>query len=691
MQKPTTNRWRGVIRTLVIWAVEVVALFIMAWLMPSVTLVDLRVAVVFIAAVGILNALLWPLLSRVTLRFIVYTLGLFSLLLNGLIFWLAAQFVDGIQFDSFWSALWLAIGVSVISTIFSALLTIDDDSSYFRNVLQRQARRHTRHETLRSYPMVVFLEIDGCCEKLFRRAIDTGNMPNMKRWLESGSHRIVPWETDLSCQTGGCQAGILHGNNNNMPAFRWVEKEQNNKIMTSTGPWDAPVIEQRISNGQGLLAAHGRSRSNLFTGDAEDATLTYSHLTNLGKLYTPAYYIFFSNPYNFIRCLVLVVAEMLRERRERRWAVRENVQPRLDHHRRGLYPLVRAITTVVLQEMTIYTLIGDVFLGQADAIYATFVGYDEVAHHSGIEDPGALQTLTRLDRGFARVERAAQDADRPVQLVVLSDHGQSKGATFLQRYGLTLEQHIRSLLPADVKVHAQLETNEGWTAVSAVMTDAIQDDNVVSKVVQSATQKYTQDGQVIVGPEYERRQDEQTGEVVKPEDAQIIVLASGNLGLVYFTDWQERVSYEHLQQVFPNLIAGLVNHPGIGFIMVHSAEQGAMVIGAKGVYYLEGDRIEGENPLAGFHPRTAHHLRRTDSFEHVPDILVNSFYDATLDEGCAFEELIGFHGGVGGTQSHPFLFVPAEWPLPEDEIVGAENVYHYFKSQLTRLKGEAVS
>jgi hypothetical protein len=55
--------------------------------------------------------------------------------------------------------------------------------------------------------------------------------------------------------------------------------------------------------------------------------------------------------------------------------------------------------------------------------------------------------------------------------------------------------------------------------------------------------------------------------------------------------------------------------------------------------------------------------------------MVGSFYDPELDEGCAFEELISFHGGIGGTQTRPFILHPVELPLPEDEIVGAESVH----------------
>jgi hypothetical protein len=91
--------------------------------------------------------------------------------------------------------------------------------------------------------------------------------------------------------------------------------------------------------------------------------------------------------------------------------------------------------------------------------------------------------------------------------------------------------------------------------------------------------------------------------------------------------------------------------------------------------HLDDDRVEGEDPLAPFSPTAADHLRRTDGFAHVADIMVGSFYDPMIDEGCAFEELISFHGGLGGPQTRAFLLAPPALPLPEGPIIGAAAVH----------------
>ncbi len=104
------------------------------------------------------------------------------------------------------------------------------------------------------------------------------------------------------------------------------------------------------------------------------------------------------------------------------------------------------------------------------------------------------------------------------------------------------------------------------------------------------------------------------------------------------------------------------------------------MLGTEGARYLDGDRVEGEDPLAPFSPTAPRHLARADGFEHVADIMVGSFFDPELDEACAFEELISFHGGLGGPQTRPFILHPEGLPVPEEPIIGAAAVHGLLRS-----------
>jgi len=247
---------------------------------------------------------------------------------------------------------------------------------------------------------------------------------------------------------------------------------------------------------------------------------------------------------------------------------------------------------------------------------------------------------------------------------------------------MTLEDLIQKLTK-EYRVEGGSDVHEDWKDVNVFLTQAIQNHSkAVIRPLGRVLKNNTVDGQVELGP---RAKPDEGTDGEDRDAAQIVVLASGNLGLIYSTVLDKQATIEGMEELYPGLLSNLVQHEGIGFAMMRSKEQGAVVIGDKGRYYLANDRVEGENPLIAFGPNTADHLRRTDSFPDAPDILINSFYDSETNEVAAYEELIGSHGGLGGYQTQPFVLFPAEWELEDNELVGAAAVYRQFKIWLGQL------
>jgi hypothetical protein len=292
-------------------------------------------------------------------------------------------------------------------------------------------------------------------------------------------------------------------------------------------------------------------------------------------------------------------------------------------------------------------------------IYATFSSYDEVAHHSGLERADTLEALRRLDQRIGRIERASRQAARPYHVVVLSDHGQTQGATFKQRNGYTLEQLVeRSMGGASVAGIAGGDEQNAMAGLA--MAEAT-----------GGGAKAAKKPKGTVG------------------DRDAVVLASGNLGLIYLMSEKRRLTLEEIEQRHPELIPALVGHPHVGFVMVRSAARGGVALGSDGANYLDEGRVEGSDPLAAFPANAAAHLKRTDGFEHVADIMVNSFYDPDMDEGCAFEELISFHGGLGGSQTRAFMLYPDDLADPGQPIIGAASVNGVLRGWRAELAGSA--
>ena len=299
-------------------------------------------------------------------------------------------------------------------------------------------------------------------------------------------------------------------------------------------------------------------------------------------------------------------------------------------HRGGRYPFLRAALCVVVRDLIAFGVLTDMMRGRP-AVYATFSSYDEVAHHSGLERADTLDALRKLDKQFGRIEKAARYAPRPYKLVVLSDHGQTQGMTFKQRNGYGLDELVqRSLSRGDVRG----------------MSGGDEHDTAVGQAINEATGR--------AGDHEERGTERRARRCAGlrqsrprlPHGGETQAQRRGDPGAPPQSDRSAHRSPPHRIPADALVRARrdrrrLWRHP-----------------------YLATGRIEGQDPLEPFSANAAAHLRRTDGFEHVADIMINSFYDPDLEQGCAFEELISFHGGLGGPQTRPFILYPVELPVP---------------------------
>jgi uncharacterized membrane protein YvlD (DUF360 family) len=653
-------------RIAVLAASQAVTLLVLATFLDGLKIDSFWTALAMVVVLAALNTIVWPFVIRISLPLVLWTVGLFTFVLNALFVSAAASIVGGIEISSFWTAMLIALATTSVNIAVGTVLHVDGDFVWRSKVVRRVVNRHEPVEPT-DVPGVLFIQIDGLGHDVLEDAMKSGHAPFLARLVDSGTHRLHPWECDLSSQTGAMQAGILLGDNHNMPAFRWYEKETG-RVMVTNRPADAAEIESRQSSGAGLLIDGGASRANVFTGDAEDTLFTFSSVTDKSVKHDRFLYVV-SSPSTLFRIIALAVVDIVREKQAYRRARRAGVRPL--GHRGGVYPLLRAATTVVLAEITWSILVADIARGVPSA-YVDLVGYDEVAHHSGIRAPDALDTLRRTDDQLERLLTTLPQAPRPYYVAVLADHGQTQGATFEQRYDETLDGVVRRLASGDVT--APVLAEEGWNNVNGLLTGAAADESTLGKAVKRATRNSTSDGEVVMGPETER--------TVTIGEEEIIVLASGNLGLVSFADLPERATRQQIENTHPGLIDGLRRHPGVGLILVRDEIDGDLVLGPKGIRHLDDDRVDGTDPLAVFGPHAADHLRRTSSFDNCPDLLINSFYDPEADEGAAFEELIGFHGGMGGQQSYPFVLAPAGLTQPTEPLVGARSIHELFKSWL---------
>ncbi|MGX5186627.1 alkaline phosphatase family protein [Streptomyces avermitilis] len=685
------GRWRsvlsGVWRSIAVWAVSTVTMLVLAGLLPDFQLQSdngdsaTRIAITAAAGAGVfglLSSLFWPLLVRLLLLVPAFVIGLLVFFLNGSLLLIALRINPSGRGEAApETAVVVAAVMSAVASATGGALAVRDDDAYRRRLYRLADRRRRRGEGQAgpSTPGTVFLQLDGVGHDVLAEATAKGLMPTVAAWLglptagtRSGrgpTHVLTPWRTDWSSQTGASQLGILHGSNHDIPAFRWYEKDTH-EVMVCNRPSSAAELQRRAverTGDGGLLTVDGASRGNLFSGGADQLALVLSIAARRGRKNRSraGYFAYFCDPANAVRTAMSLVAEVGREMGQSTLARVRKQRPRVK--RGGLYPFIRAFATVVERDVVVAAVIGDMLAGR-NAVYADLVGYDEVAHHSGPRSRDTAKVLERLDRSLALIAKVAEHAPRPYRVVVLSDHGQSPGETFQTRYGLSLGNLVRAGCGLPVPRRAR-RTHSGAEARAAVRAAL-------------------------------RRPVEEGGEEHRPSHrrSEPVVLASGNLGLVSFPDVPHRMSKEEIDRRHPALLSTLANHPGIGFVLVRSDEHGGLVLGAHGAE-IPVDALDDEHPgpLADFGPGAADAVRRTHSFPHTADIMVNSWYDPAEGEVLAFEEQIGSHGGLGGAQGRPFLLSPVAFSAPVDdgtELVGAEHLHRVFRRWLRECDGPQV-
>ena len=676
--RPSTgSRIRRLTATMI---VSVLSFGIAVYLTPGVDLTPgaglFSTALLAAIVLGILNILVRPVFIAAFAGISVIAVTIATLVFQVVSFLILPRFVDSLVISGWFAALVASFIYAIADTIFVSIFSISSDDSYFAILVQQlSARGADVHRT--DAPGIVVIQIDGLARPILTRQIQAGRAPNLSRWVRSGRYRLDGWEALLPPTTPASQAGLLHGNNDGIPAFRWYEKETG-RTMVANHPKDAVVIEGRISNGEGLLSNDGASVGNLFSGDAARSYITMATIKDksqgLGK--STSFYSFFASPYNYLGTITRFCAEIFKEYYQSTKQVRGGVDP---HMHRGMpYPFARAATNVALRDLSTSLVMEEMYRG-TPIIYVDYTDYDEIAHHSGPERGESLDALDGVDGAIATLEKAAGAAPRPYRFIVLSDHGQTLGATFRQRYGKTLGDVVKGLMGSDTKVAENASRVEEWGQTNAFLSELTQTKGVSGGLARTALRSQTTDGVVELGPSgAEDDSSEHPDRKATEARPDLIAMASGNLGLIYFPRMAGRVTLEQLAATYPGLIDSLAAHPGVGALLIRSETHGAVVIGRSGINFLDEDRIEGDDPVAQYGGRSREALIRLDTMDHTPDLSVISLFDKDFEEVAAFEELIGSHGGLGGIQTMPFLLHPAEWDLDED-LVGAPAVHRQIR------------
>jgi uncharacterized membrane protein YvlD (DUF360 family) len=378
---------KSIVRFFVVWFVDVLTLSLTIRIIPAFSYIETPDATPLFTAtaaafiLGVVNFVIRPIVLLLAVPLgglFVFLLGLF---VNAVALMITANLLPSFYIDGWVWAFWGSLIFSAINIIITNILTINDENSFYQHLVDRLAKR-------RMYPLedatgrgLVMLEIDGLSFHHMKKANADGWMPNVKQIIDEDGYSLSLVDCGLPSQTSACQSGIMFGDNYDIPAFRWFDKDRN-KLMVSSR--DAKEINERFAKGNGLMRS-GTSINNMMNGDAKNSMLTLADLRpgspEEKKQRARDIYLLMLDPYFFIRTIILflwdVVVELFQGIRQRI----KNEQPRLNRLHKA-YPVLRAATTVFMRDIAASLAKMEIIRG-SPSIYITWPGYDEVAHHSG--------------------------------------------------------------------------------------------------------------------------------------------------------------------------------------------------------------------------------------------------------------------------------------------------------------------
>lgn len=523
----------------------------------------------------------------------------------------------------------------------------------------------------------VVVQMDGLSHQDLLQAMDQGYAPYLKKLLATGEFRLAPYRCGLPSTTPAAQAGILFGDNFDVPAFRWYEKDTRSVIVPKT-PGPVQALQERLSQGRPGILEGGSSYVNMMDGGASFSLFTLGAL-NKRRLFAGVrglglLGLILLSPWRALRILTLSVWEYLAQMVEGTLA-RLGHQPRVSDS--VLFPFVRIVSNVLFRELQTFAVIVDLYRG-VPAVYTNYYGYDEIAHRYGPDSRPAYRALRGIDRQIKQIDRMCRYSSRlRYDLYVLSDHGQTPTIPFRQIHGCTLGQYIAR--------HNSKEIDEPINGAGFSQRQAeylIDELEALEKQGAKPPAALARRARHLL--ERQMPLEEDQGERVSKEE-EIEVLNSGSLAHVYVNRSTRQLTWREIERLHPGLVEALVNQEGVGLVVTR-AEDGVYVLSKEGKAPLDG-RGGANDLLSRFEePAVAEaQLRYLASFPHSGDLIVFGAYRDGQVVG--FEEQVGSHGGLGGPQCYPFILYSSRYQINTEEMINAKELYpHFMKTYHNRTE-----
>jgi hypothetical protein len=461
---------------------------------------------------------------------------------------------------------------------------------------------------------LVIVHVDGLGADSLEQALREGDMPFTKSLMDSEGYELHRYRCGIPSTTPFVQAGILYGDNSEIPSFRWWDREQRLLVQFGAGSTFKKVANKYFQGCHPLTQGGAAIAVCYPAGAAETFGIAYQDRRYSGqeqgsrsawRVVLP----YLANPLNIADLLwhgadsiAQIALALGRDRLTGRisattYAVSDALEEIFVHH------VTRHAVTRAMRE-------------GYSPIYAGFYAFDETGHAFGPDDSYALRILRHVDNTIKKIARARKNR---YELVVLSDHGQ-----------------IDTLPFSRISDKAFGELVAGWL------------------------------------PGY--RVQEMKGKAFGPDENQAIgrvnLTNSGGLSHLYFADRAKRFTYSDLTAQFPDLAQKIAAIDGVALVMARDGEADVFLAGAQ---ELRGEAIKPVLAQYDDPDILLAQLSRLNSFGMSGDLVVFGAFKEGRQVN--FENQAGGHGSIGGEQAHPFVLAKRAWGIDTSAVQGAHELH----------------
>jgi hypothetical protein len=460
---------------------------------------------------------------------------------------------------------------------------------------------------------LVILHVDGLSAAALERALEASVMPATLRLIREEGYEIHRYRCGVPSTTPFAQAGILYGDNSEIPSFRWWDRQRRVAVQFGARSTFKKVADKYFDGSEPLTTGGACIAACYPAGAADDFGIAYhertygeeEHSRSAWRVVLP----YFLNPVRLADWAGHAALSIGRTAGEYVSTLR------VGHRPAAPYVMSDALEEVFVHHLTRFAVEQAMREGYAP-IYAGFYAYDEVAHAFGPDDAHAQRMLRHVDRTIGAIAQARRDA---YELVVLSDHGQVPAARFDHLTGASLGEKVAGWMPG---FHVE-ELN---------------------------------------GKKFGPPEDQAKG-VVR-------LSFSGGLAHIYLADNDWRLTVDEVAARYPGLLAGVLGCDRIALVMARRKDGDVFWAAGR---ELHGADLDDQLAPYDDPALLRSQLSRLNSFGTAGDlILFGAFADGRQ---VNFENQLGGHGAIGGEQLHPFVLARRDWGLDTSKVRGAHELH----------------